>query len=124
MSTSSLRVSVGRRLLVPALCCNLRRLARGAGPLVLSVTAACATSSAPRVARLRIEAMPAEAAVFLDDRFVGRASEWAAPPGREIPLGFHRIELRLPDHHSYYTEITATAGAGLSIEAILHARLD
>jgi len=90
--------------------------------ILLLALAACATMRAP-AATLQIQCNLPEAAVFIDDALVGRASEWA-PPGRQIRPGFRRVELRLPGYYSYFAEIDLADGGGTLLKAELHPLLE
>ena len=96
------------------------RSARGlAAALVvgsLALLAACATSTPPAI--YRIESAPPDAQVWIDDKLVGRVSDFAG--GQALPAGFHRIEIRHPGYYSVYEEVEPRPGQEIRVQAPLH----
>lgn len=97
-------------------------------PLCLWVVSAalavsCATVQPAGATAFRVECNVADAFVLVDDVLVGRVSEWSQR-GRHIRPGSHRIEIRHPNYHAHYQEITATDGAELVIKTELRPLLD
>jgi hypothetical protein len=62
-------------------------------------------------ATLKVTVQPGRAAVFLDDRYVGHASELGgAIHSLLISPGKHRIKVELPGYHTFETEVNLLAG--------------
>jgi hypothetical protein len=62
-------------------------------------------------ATLKITVQPGRAAVFLDDRYVGHASELGgAIHSLLISPGKHRIKVELPGYRTFETEVNLLAG--------------
>jgi hypothetical protein len=80
------------------------------------LVAACATSTPPAI--YRIEAAPPDAQVWIDDKLVGRVSDFAA--GKRFQPGFHRIEIRHPGYYSVYEEVEPRPGQEIRVQAPLH----
>jgi hypothetical protein len=84
----------------------LLRSPRGTSPQVTSTL------------KLKIE--PKRAAVFLDDKFVGHASEFGgAFRSMLISPGKHRIKVELPGYRTYDTEINLLPGQKTEVKTIL-----
>jgi hypothetical protein len=84
--------------------------------------AGCATSRADAPASLVVRCNVPDAAVFVDDVFVGRAREWSDV--HYVHPGFHRVELRDPGHYVHRAEVELAGGGGAIVEAELHPLLD
>jgi hypothetical protein len=69
-------------------------------------------AQAPDVtATLKLTVQPGRAAVFLDDKFVGHASEFGgALHSMLISPGKHRIKVELPGYRTFETEVNLLAG--------------
>ncbi len=69
-------------------------------------------ATAPQVtSTLKLSIEPKRAAVFLDDKFVGHASEFGGKfRSMLISPGKHRIKVELPGYRTYDTEINLIAG--------------
>jgi hypothetical protein len=69
-------------------------------------------ATSPQVtSTLKLSIEPKRAAVFLDDKFVGHASEFGgAFRSMLISPGKHRIKVELPGYRTYETEINLIAG--------------
>jgi PEGA domain-containing protein len=61
-------------------------------------------------ATLKLNVEPARAAVFLDDKYVGRASEFGGLHSMLISPGKHRIKVGLPGYRTFETEVNLLAG--------------
>jgi hypothetical protein len=62
-------------------------------------------------ATLKVTVQPGRAAVFLDDKYVGHASELGgAIHSLLISPGKHRIKVELPGYRSFETEVDLLAG--------------
>lgn len=62
-------------------------------------------------ATLKLTVQPGRAAVFLDDKFVGHASEFGgALHSMLISPGKHRIKVELPGYRTFETEVNLLAG--------------
>ena len=69
-------------------------------------------ATTPRVtSTLKLTVQPGRAAVFLDDNFVGHASEFGgAFHSMLISPGKHRIKIELPGYRTFETEVNLLAG--------------
>lgn len=65
---------------------------------------------------------PADALLFVDDRYVGTV---AGLRGRPLPLaeGSHRIEVRRDGYHAHYAEISIAKGVRQRLEVKLRKEL-
>lgn len=91
---------------------------------LVPLASACATmGAAPPSAAVQISGNVPDATIWIDDRLTGRVADFEKP-GRRIPLGFHRIEVRAPGYYSYFEEVDAKAGTPVSIRADLHELLE
>jgi hypothetical protein len=91
---------------------------------LLMLTGACATmGAAPPSVAVQISGNVRDATIWIDDRLSGRVADFDKP-GKRIPLGFHRVEVRAPGYYSYFEEVDAQAGTPVSIRADLHELLD
>jgi PEGA domain-containing protein len=61
-------------------------------------------------ATLKLNVEPGRAAVFLDDKYVGHASEFGGLHSMLIGPGKHRIKVGLPGYRTFETEINLLAG--------------
>jgi hypothetical protein len=61
-------------------------------------------------AELKLNVEPARAAVFLDDGYVGHASEFGGLHSMLISPGKHRIKVGLPGYRTFETEVNLPAG--------------
>jgi PEGA domain-containing protein len=61
-------------------------------------------------AALKLNVEPGRAAVFLDDRYVGHASEFGGLSSMLISPGKHRIKVGLPGYRTFETELNLLAG--------------
>jgi hypothetical protein len=69
---------------------------------------------------LKLNIEPKRAAVFLDDKYVGHASEFGGKfRSMLISPGKHRIKVELPGYRTYDTEINLLAGQKTEVKTIL-----
>ena len=61
-------------------------------------------------ADLKLDVKPGRAAVFLDDKYVGHASEFGGMHSMLISPGKHRIKVGLPGYRTFETEVNLLAG--------------
>jgi PEGA domain len=61
-------------------------------------------------AELKLNVEPGRAAVFLDDKYVGHASEFGGLRSMLISPGKHRIKVGLPGYRTFETEVNLLAG--------------
>src|SRR5262249_19354150 len=61
-------------------------------------------------AELKLNVTPGRAAVFLDDKYVGHASEFGGLHSMLISPGKHRIKVGLPGYRTFETEVNLLAG--------------
>lgn len=78
-------------------------------------------ATAPDItATLKLNIEPKRAAVFLDDKFVGHASEFGGKfRSMLISPGKHRIKVELPGYRTYDTEINLLAGQKTEVKTVL-----
>ena len=85
--------------------------------------AACASMRFGGAAALKVVANVPEAALYIDDVYVGPVSQWSED-GRFVQPGFHRVELRHPDHFTHHQELELTRGDAVLMEVELRPLLD
>jgi len=61
-------------------------------------------------AALKLNVEPGRAAVFLDDKYVGHASEFGGLHSMLISPGKHRIKVGLPGYRTFETEVNLLVG--------------
>lgn len=78
-------------------------------------------ATAPEItATLKLNIEPKRAAVFLDDKYVGHASEFGGSfRSMLISPGKHRIKVELPGYRTYDTEINLLAGQKTEVKTVL-----
>jgi hypothetical protein len=69
--------------------------------------------------RLSLEIEPSDAAVYLDDRFVGTAGEFASGPGIAVSPGKHTIVISRPGYQDRQVEIDVAKGETEKVEVSL-----
>lgn len=72
----------------------------------LALLASCGGAPRPTPAGIKVVAQPADARVYVDDRFVASARVLAVRP-HELPAGVHRITIEAPGFfpHDIETEL-------------------
>jgi hypothetical protein len=70
-------------------------------------------------AELKLNVEPGRAAVFLDDKYVGHASEFGGLHSMLISPGKHRIKVGLPGYRTFETEVNLVAGQKSEIKTQL-----
>jgi hypothetical protein len=90
----------------------------GVAGIMAPTASGCATGSAAGAVGFRVESNVVDATVWVDDRLVGSASDWARP-GKRIRSGFHRVEIRHPGYYSVFQEIELPDGAQTVVKAQL-----
>lgn len=90
---------------------------------VFLLVASCAAMQPDAAASLQIECNVPEAAVILDDVMLGRAGEFSKGD-RFIRPGFYRVEIRHPNHYTYFAEFEVASGGLASLNVLLHPVLD
>ena len=70
-------------------------------------------------ATLKLNVQPGRAAVFLDDNYVGHASEFSGLRSMLISPGKHRIKIGLPGYRTFETEVNLVAGQKSEIKTEL-----
>ena len=74
----------------------------------------------PKVtATLKLNVDPGRAAVFLDDKYVGHASEFGGLSDMLISPGKHRIKVGLPGYRTFETEVNLLAGQKFEVKTEL-----
>jgi len=61
-------------------------------------------------AELKVNVEPGRAAVFLDEKYIGHASEFGGLHSMLISPGKHRIKVGLPGYRTFETEVNLLAG--------------
>ena len=77
--------------------------------LALVSLAACYGNIRPTPAVLRVEVVPDEARVLIDDTFIGRARRTAAQP-KELPPGRHRLTIEAPGYFPHDLDLDLPSG--------------
>jgi hypothetical protein len=75
--------------------------------------------SRQETAKLRIEVEPEDAAVFVDNAFVGHVDRFNGPAGMRLKAGTYRFTIALPGYQSFETELTLRAGQTYEIKTDL-----
>jgi hypothetical protein len=105
---------------------ELIRALRGPIGVALLATAAlagCGGTAAPTAtAVLVVECAVADAALWVDERFVADVADLRG--GVRLPAGRHRIEVRHPGHHAHLAELELRAGERRIVAIVLAERLD
>ena len=93
----------------------------GQSQIVNAVLLKSPRATAPEItATLKLRIEPKRAAVFLDDKFVGHASEFGGTfRSMLISPGKHRIKVELPGYRTYDTEIDLLAGQKTEVKTEL-----
>jgi hypothetical protein len=95
--------------------------------LVLGLAGLCVVSCASLrfggAAALKIDCDVPDAALYVDDIFLGRAAEWNVD-GRFVKAGLHRFELRHPDYFTHYEEQLLERGDAVLLRIRMHRQLD
>jgi len=93
----------------------------GQTQIVSAVLLRSPRATSPQItSTLKLSIEPKRAAVFLDDKFVGHASEFGgAFRSMLISPGKHRIKVELPGYRTYETEINLLAGQKTEVKTEL-----
>jgi hypothetical protein len=93
----------------------------GSTHIVSAVLLKSPRATAPEItATLKLNIEPKRAAVFLDDKFVGHASEFGGKfRSMLISPGKHRVKVELPGYRTYDTEINLLAGQKTEVKTEL-----
>ena len=93
----------------------------GQTQIVSAVLLKSPRATAPEItSTLKLNIEPKRAAVFLDDKFVGHASEFGGKfRSMLISPGKHRIKVELPGYRTYDTEINLLAGQKTEVKTVL-----
>jgi len=67
---------------------------------------------------LQIACEPADALLYVDDRYMGSVASLAKRP-LPLPVGPHRLELRSEGHFAHFAEITVAKGVRHRLEVKL-----
>jgi len=70
-------------------------------------------------ATLKLSIEPGRAAVFVDDNYVGHASEFGGLHSMLISPGKHRIKIGLPGYRTFETEVNLLAGQKFEVKTEL-----
>jgi hypothetical protein len=70
-------------------------------------------------ARLRFLIQPEDAAIFMDDVFVGHVDRFNGVTGMRVAAGTYRFTIGLPGHEPFKTELTVRAGQTYEIKTDL-----
>ena len=70
-------------------------------------------------AQLRISVKPEEAAIFVNDSYVGHIDRFDGRRGMRLSAGTYRLTIALPGYEAFNTEITVRAGQSYEIKAEL-----
>lgn len=70
-------------------------------------------------ARLRIEVEPEDAAIFVNDSFIGRSDRFGGRQGMRLAPGDYRVTIALPGYQAFNAELTLRAGQTYDIKTDL-----
>lgn len=70
-------------------------------------------------ARLRLAVKPVEAAIFVDDAYVGHVNRFKGRNGMRLSAGTYRLTIALPGYQAFETELTLHAGQTYHIKTDL-----
>ena len=70
-------------------------------------------------ARLRLAVKPVEAAIFVDDVYVGHVNRFKGRNGMRLSAGTYRLTIALPGYQAFETELTLHAGQTYHIKTDL-----
>lgn len=70
-------------------------------------------------ARLRLSVKPAEAAIFVDDTYVGHVKRFNGRQGMRLSAGTYRFTIALPGYQAFETELTLHPGQTYRIKTDL-----
>jgi hypothetical protein len=65
---------------------------------------------------LKVKTTTGRAGVFIDDKYVGPAANFAVSRKYSVPAGAHTVTLREPRYESYTTQVTIVAGKTLVVK--------
>jgi hypothetical protein len=76
-------------------------------------------------AQVRISVKPEEAAIFVNDSYVGHVDRFDGRAGMRLSAGTYRLTIALPGYEAFNTELTLRAGQSYEIKTELpKGRLD
>ncbi len=67
-------------------------------------------------AELKLDIAPARAAVFVDDRYIGHASDFGGYHVMVVTSGKHRVKVELPGYRTFETEVNPLPGQKTEIK--------
>lgn len=70
-------------------------------------------------ARLRIEVDPEDAAIFINDSFIGRSDRFGGRQGMRLAPGEYRVTIALPGYQAFNAELTLRAGQTYDVKTDL-----
>jgi hypothetical protein len=70
-------------------------------------------------AQLRIDVKPDDAAIFINDSFIGRSDRFGGRQGMRLAPGEYRVTIALPGYQAFNAELTLRAGQTYDIETDL-----
>jgi hypothetical protein len=70
-------------------------------------------------AQLRISVKPEEAAIFVNDSYVGHIDQFDGRRGMRLSAGTYRLTIALPGYETFNTELTMRAGQSYEIKTEL-----
>ncbi len=70
-------------------------------------------------AQLRVSVKPEEAAIFVNDSYVGHIDQFDGHRGMRLAAGTYRLTIALPGYEAFNTELTVRAGQSYEIKTSL-----
>ena len=93
--------------------------------LAMSAVAGATYPTKWETAQLRIDVKPEDAAIFINDSFVGRTDRFGNRQGMRLSAGTYRVTIALPGYEAFNAELTLRTGQTYEIKTELEkGRLD
>jgi len=87
--------------------------------LAMSSIAGATYPEKANTAQLRLEVEPEDAAIFINDSFIGRSDRFGGRQGMRMAPGEYRVTIALPGYQAFNAELTLRAGQTYDIKTDL-----
>ena len=87
--------------------------------LAMSAVAGATYPQKADTAQLRIDVEPDDAAIFINDSFIGRSDRFGGRQGVRLAPGEYRVTIALPGYQAFNAELTLRAGQTYDIKTDL-----
>jgi hypothetical protein len=87
--------------------------------LAMSAVAGVTYPEEADTAQLRIDVEPDDAAIFINDSFIGRSDRFGGRQGVRLAPGKYRVTIALPGYQAFNAELTLRAGQTYDIKTDL-----